>query len=470
MIKNKKANIGFLAIQMKKVATILIIVIHLLLISNITLGCNYCNLSFCHSTTETNVCNCDYCNAQALEKFGTDGAGLLSIEKIDGGLIGLAFGTVCASGSTIYVATEYNLSVSYDNGITYVNRTTKDGLTSGTIFGIYASGDNVYVATAMGLSISTNRGITFDNKLNGIIVFGVCVFDNTLYVATQCGLFISHNNGISFLKKTDGFGTRYYHNLKMLDHTVMGVYASDDIVCAVGYGLSVSNNKGENFTIIAEYANSRFCEISGSGNIICVAVKKYYQIEEQIEGLSPMPDTIRRGLLLSTNKGRTFVNKTTKDGLADDGVGMVYVSSDNIIYAATKKGLSVSADGGSTFTNITTDDGLISNVIHGVYASGNTLYVTTDKGLSIHRVRFHSGNVEKCNVCNRYTKLKCARCKNINYCGKKCQKRDWSLHKKTCRSISSTSSSSSSSSSASSSSSTTSVSAKKSSSAFSLSL
>src|SRR5262245_47465053 len=78
----------------------------------------------------------------------------------------------------------------------------------------------------------------------------------------------------------------------------------------------------------------------------------------------------------------TFTNRTTADGLGDNGVGGVFAEG-STVYAATFGGLSISTNGGITFTNRTTADGLGSNVVYSIFADGSTVYAATEGGVSI---------------------------------------------------------------------------------------
>ena len=78
----------------------------------------------------------------------------------------------------------------------------------------------------------------------------------------------------------------------------------------------------------------------------------------------------------------TFINRTTADGLGDNGVLSVYAIG-STVYVGTQGGVSVSTDGGATFTNFTTADGLGGDAVKDVYASGSTVYAATGGGLSI---------------------------------------------------------------------------------------
>ena len=40
--------------------------------------------------------------------------------------------------------------------------------------------------------------------------------------------------------------------------------------------------------------------------------------------------------------------------------------------------------------------------------------------------------ISECAICGTYTTNRCSRCNIARYCSRKCQKEDWSKHKKTC--------------------------------------
>jgi hypothetical protein len=99
-------------------------------------------------------------------------------------------------GSTVYAATFGGLSISTNNGATFTNYTTTNGLGDNSLFGVYAVGSTVYAATLGGLSISTNNGATFTNYttadgLGDNFVLGVYAVGSTVYAATNGGLSIS---------------------------------------------------------------------------------------------------------------------------------------------------------------------------------------------------------------------------------------------------------------------------------------
>jgi photosystem II stability/assembly factor-like uncharacterized protein len=71
--------------------------------------------------------------------------------------------------------------------------------------------------------------------------------------------------------------------------------------------------------------------------------------------------------------------------LVSDHLETIYVSNDGKIYIGTAEegGFSVSTDGGRTWQNKKTKDGLGHNNVRAVLAVGETIYVGTDNGLSI---------------------------------------------------------------------------------------
>jgi hypothetical protein len=63
-------------------------------------------------------------------------------------------------------------------GLSFINKTTANGLGDNTVLGVYASGSSIYAATFGGLSISTDGGTSWTNKttasgLGNNTVYGV---------------------------------------------------------------------------------------------------------------------------------------------------------------------------------------------------------------------------------------------------------------------------------------------------------
>lgn len=49
------------------------------------------------------------------------------------------------------------------------------------------------------------------------------------------------------------------------------------------------------------------------------------------------------------------------------------------------------------------------------------------------RTRTGEGEM-RCNVCGKHGSKKCARCENVMYCSRECQRKDWKIHKTVCKS------------------------------------
>jgi uncharacterized delta-60 repeat protein len=123
----------------------------------------------------------------------------------------------------IYVATDFGLAISVDNGETFQNKFTNDGLGSNKVNKIFYDvlSGKLYVATSSGLSISIDNGISFVNKttnsgLGSNYVNSVFVDSSgTLYAATENGLSISYDYGESFSNKVllENFSTEYNSNI-----------------------------------------------------------------------------------------------------------------------------------------------------------------------------------------------------------------------------------------------------------------
>jgi hypothetical protein len=213
----------------------------------------------------------------------------------------------------IYAGTSGGLSFSADGGLSFVNRTTTDGLGSDSVNGVFVTSEAVYAATSGGLSISTDGGETFTNRttsdgLGSIYLYGVQTIGSTVYAASDYGLSISNNGGVSFSNRTtaDGLG----------ENSVRDVYVEGSTVFAATNG----------------------------------------------------------GLSISTDGGETFTNRTTDDGLASNDLQALFVSG-STVYAATDNGLSVSSDGGNSFMTIPDTSGLDALNIKDVHAEESVLYV-----------------------------------------------------------------------------------------------
>jgi alpha-tubulin suppressor-like RCC1 family protein/ligand-binding sensor domain-containing protein len=112
------------------------------------------------------------------------------------------------SDGNIFVATAAGFSVSEDGGVTYVNRTTVNGLSSNTIYSIATFGSNMYVVTAAGIDVSYDWGETFsvatglsNTQLDSIKTDVAMDSNSTIFVSTPIGIGVSTDDDVSFVSK-----------------------------------------------------------------------------------------------------------------------------------------------------------------------------------------------------------------------------------------------------------------------------
>ena len=257
--------------------------------------------------------------------------------------------------------------------VTFVNRTTANGLGSNQVFGgLFVDGSKVYAATTGGLGISTDGGATFVNRstadgLGSNLLQGVFVDGSTIYVGTgglppAAGLSISTDGGATFTNRTtaNGLGSNNVRSVFVVGSTVYAATAG---------GLSISTDGGATFT---NRTTANGLGGNGVSDVFVDGSTVYAAISLSFPG----------GVSISTDGGATFVNRTSANGLGNNEVYGVFASG-SMVYAATQAGLGISADGGATFVNYTTANGLGNEGVRGVFAAGSTVYAATDGGLSI---------------------------------------------------------------------------------------
>ena len=114
-----------------------------------------------------------------------------------------------------------------------------------------------------------------------------------------------------------------------------------------------------------------------------VGIFSFFGNSQSILACSPGMELVDAGVSISPDGGKTFVHRTTADGLGSDRIFGIFASGQNV-YVATNKGLSVSFNGGASFVGKTTLDGLGSDFVRGgVFADGQNVYVGTNGGLAI---------------------------------------------------------------------------------------
>lgn len=274
------------------------------------------------------------------------------------------------AGGKIYTTSEKGISISSDNGSTFVTRTAVDGLGSNRVMDIQVSTlgsiTAVYAGTSNGLSISTDGGVTFVTKRKsaGLIsnfVNGVYASQNVVMAATDSGVSISTDGGNSFFSRTTSSG--------------LGSNSANDVVFAMGKyfvatasGLSISSDGGLTFRnyarpdLPADFIRRLYLD----GNRLYVATNlgiAYFDITQSVPSFNAI----------------TITNTPT---LPSNEIFDIYASGPKVC-VGTFSGFAVSNNGGMTFTTFGAPNPFPSSIILGVRGQGNTIVAGTLDGLVV---------------------------------------------------------------------------------------
>jgi hypothetical protein len=275
--------------------------------------------------------------------------------------------TVYAANGNIYLGTSSGLYISKDNGVTFENKTTVDGLGSDTINAILYFNNTLFVGTSSGLSISVDDGDTFVNKTTADSLADNLVQD---LKASASIIFIATANGVS---KTSDEGNTFAPVPFLAGNDVSSLYvisAGTTIYATVpGVGLKISTDSGATLNSTKTTAqglasnNVKYVNVDGTKIYVCTDL----------------------GFSFSINSGTTFTTKTFVNGLGNnDTLNVQYIG--NYLYVSTINGLSVSNDGGNTFaTKTVISSGILSNSIKATFIANSKLYVATADGLSVNK-------------------------------------------------------------------------------------
>ncbi len=149
--------------------------------------------------------------------------------------------------NSIYASSiSYGLFYSKNNGLSWENKSSKDGLASDWVRGLFVYNNTIYLATHKGLIISQDEGKTWivKNHNNGLPWSGltdIFIKDDNLYAATNLGLFMSKNNGDTW---NNTFQTN--QELPKAVNNVF-VYKNKVYILAVNTGLLISKDNGVNW-------------------------------------------------------------------------------------------------------------------------------------------------------------------------------------------------------------------------------
>ncbi|TNF69504.1 MAG: hypothetical protein EP298_03185 [Gammaproteobacteria bacterium] len=241
----------------------------------------------------------------------------------------------------IYAGTNAGgLAISKDNGKTWVDLTTANGLSLNKIRALFVTqgGKNIYVGTYSGLVVSHDYGQTWikakDTGVGGII--------SAIYVVTN------DNNG----------------------QPIDTVYIGTGNGAGKSFAISYDNGSSwQSKTGVPNLVSNIYVDESG---IIYVASKGGLYISQDSSG--------NAFNLENGQDGDTLASTTIKGLLVHNGV----------IYVGTVNGLSVSNDGGNHYHTINkVNNGIVNNTIRDIFVKNKLIYLATDGGLSISSIANH---------------------------------------------------------------------------------
>lgn len=155
------------------------------------------------------------------------------------GLAGSTLQTVAADRRRIFVGTSNGFYRSLDSGRTWLFTNAINGRSS--FFSIVISGPNVLVGTDTNLSISSNDGATWVLLLAPINVYAMAQGSEFLFAASSSGVIRSSNNGLNWTVANNG--------LPLPLPEVRGFTAEGTTLClGLANALYISLNNGDSWT------------------------------------------------------------------------------------------------------------------------------------------------------------------------------------------------------------------------------
>jgi len=249
--------------------------------------------------------------------------------------------------------------------------TIQNGLGGNIIRSIYRSNDIIYAATNSGVSISNNNGITWlnyntanSNLINNSIR-DIFIENGFIYVATSMGISISPDNGVSWSNFNNA-------NSGISNNVINSIYVENGVIYVGTFFNGVTGGVSISFTNGMSWVNFSTADGLGSTIVNDILVSGNYIYTATVGG----------GVSISGDSGNTWQSFTTTDGLLDNTVRSIYIEG-NVIYAATIKGISISSDNGLSWTASLVHNEIIHPSTFDVIYKDKVLYVATFGGLSI---------------------------------------------------------------------------------------
>lgn len=296
-----------------------------------------------------------------------------------------------------FVATANDgIVISYDNGNTWVARTISDGLGSMRIHCVKGVGGNIYVGTHNGISISTDMGNTFTHhvlqkNLSNEEPSDLGAVGQHLFLATREGLDVSHDFGNTFQNKAipvDGPSLYYGFAFKKVQGGLKTMVLDER-------GLFGTSDFGETFyqILLNIHIRRKINDFTVVNNIMYLSVDNIY--------LSP------GGLLISSDDGASWVEKSTSDGLSFDLSHMVVTDGLTVLSLVkcsstsyygparpTQDTISISTDGGNSFSlmnwsntpYMAITDMAVNGDLIVLGTNRSSIYISNDRGNSFTQI------------------------------------------------------------------------------------
>lgn len=306
--------------------------------------------------------------------------------------------------SKLYLGTWGGLSISSDQGVSFLTRTASQGLGGNRVNDLFVEGNIVLTATNGGVSISEDGGTTFRNvrpyikatnsypiglneALSAVAYFGGKIFVSTLLQTHP--VLMSSDMGQTF---TDVAGvTNATPAINQFHVWNGGLYAATSFQGVLKYDLA--QNRFVPFASTAQGLADPYVKwIHGSGTTLYAATVKGLSISTDNGQNFPtlrLADTVVASVYSQGSKifitGNNFGAKWSSDGgmtftdyagLSSSPYGHFTGDSGSMIfYASTGGGLYISSDGGTTFAQKTTD--VFYNTVHAILVDGQKIFMAT---------------------------------------------------------------------------------------------
>ncbi|MEM7736166.1 MAG: hypothetical protein AAF267_10280 [Deinococcota bacterium] len=222
-----------------------------------------------------------------------------------------------------------------------IRKTMQDGLASDLVTALYPFGSTLFAVTAGGLSVSRDAGESWNAQTvsTGLQDLDARAINNlffdsdssTIYIATEEGIYISEDNGASWLIRNKDNG--------LYSNAVKSIYPHEGVLYAsFEQGVAISEDKGESwgFTFSPQsiLAEGTPLQVAFGNNALVIARQGWSE-----EGVSEEEVTVRGGISISFNDGRTWLNLPWDTRLDEvEEIHNMAILND-AIYLATSRGL-----------------------------------------------------------------------------------------------------------------------------------